>query len=315
MIVLRLLRCFLPSAASLRLTLYGTLVAAGFFALAARSVRADIGELGMAAGRQLSRLADLTGGAELLVVNGARFHHSSVYTDDAVSVVLDRFQSECERDPGLFARALRAVPAEAMAELDPKLPRASRNAIVRDESEAGGMLACFVGAKPTTLAELKAKLDHFLASLELSELGDLRYTFAVRKGERTRVITLWTDSRLDLTRMFPAQGDADGSDSTLAPRPPAARRTLSAAAADLPFGVRSYESDRSPPELESFYAQALRKRGFEAVPSPKEAQTAAFVRADGVQVFVSLARIDAKTYVTLTEAQGRIATVTAEGAP
>jgi hypothetical protein len=308
MTIFRLFRRLLPSLAMLRLSVYLTLVAIVFCALATRSVRADVGELGMAAGRQLSRLEDLTEGAEVLVVNGARFHHSSVYTDEPVSTVLDRFQAECERDPGLLARALHAVPAEGSATLA-KLPRASRNAVVRDESEAGGMLACFVGAKPATLAEAKERIAQLVKTRNLRELGDLRYTYAVPKGERTRVITLWTDSELDIARMFPARGDAAGSDSVLAPRPPASRRTLSATAADFPFGVRVYESERSQAQLETFYQRALEQRGFSKVSAAGEVHTDAFLRPDGVQVFVSLAVLDSKTYVTLTEAQGRVATV------
>lgn len=308
----RLFSKALPSWATLRVSLYLTCVSCGVALLAARSVRADIGELGLATGRQLSKLEDLTAEAETLVVNGARFHHATAYTDQSVAEVLDRFEAECERKPGMLGQALRAVPAEAMAHLDPEVPRFSRNAVVRDEAADGGMLACFVGIKPGSLAELRARLRHFSQTLNLADFGDLRYTYVVRKGKQSRVITLWTDSRLELTRMFPTSGDAAGSDSTLAPRPPASRRTFTAAASGTQFAVRLYESQQSTAALEAFYRRAMAERGF-SVPEGASAQgTTAFSNRDGSQVFVSLADAEqGKTIVTLTQAVGQVGTATA----
>jgi hypothetical protein len=295
----------------LRLSCFSTIACCGFALFGARAVRADIAELGMAMGRRLDRLEDLTSDAEALVVNGAQFRHSVTYTPEPVREVLDRFERECERDPGLLGQALRALPAGAEARLDPRLPRASRNAIVRDESEDGGMLVCFVGARPTSLDELKDRLEHFSSTLDLGEFGELIYTYVARKGDETRVITLWTDSGLNLGRMFPASGDAAGSDSSSVPRPPQARRTLTAQALGLPLSVRIYESSLDETSLDRFYSRELAQRGFAAAEGAKVDGTTAFVNRQGGEVFVSLASLDGKAFVTLVEAPAQLAAVSA----
>ena len=301
-----------PSIGTLRVSLYFTCVTSLFAVLAARSVRADIGEMGLAAGRQLSRLEDLTKDAEVLLVNGARFHHATVYTSQSVSQVLDRFEAECERNPGAFGQALKALPAGALERLAHRPQRGGGNAVVRDESEEGGMLACFVGAKPGSLADFRERIAHFSQTLDLAELGDLRYAYVMRKAEGTRVITLWTDTDLNLSRMFPAQGDAEGTDSALAPRPPSSRRTFTATAADMPFGVRVYESTEAEPSLQAFYEATMKQRGFSVPENARRDGTTAFVKPDGTQVFMSLSSDDGKRFVTLTEASGQVAAVTAE---
>jgi hypothetical protein len=306
------IRRLFPSIAVLRVSFFLTCVALALAVLAARAARADIGELGLAAGRKLDHLEDFTADSEALMINGARFHRATSYTPDGVSHVLDRVEEACLRNPGLLGQAMREVPVQALAKInaDKELPRSAKNAIIRDESEEGGMVVCFVGAKPTSLHELGARLEHFVQTLELYELGDFRYVYAVRKGDQTRVITLWTELSLNMNSMFPSTGDAAGSDSELVPRPPNARRTLSAAAAGQPSGVRIYESTESIEALEAFYGNAMRQRGF--VGAARAEGTTAFNHPEGPQVFVSLGRIDDKSYVTLTEARGRIASVAVE---
>jgi hypothetical protein len=307
----RWLRWFLPNRAALRVGFYFTCVSCSLALLGARAVRADIGELGLAAGRQLSQLEDLTGDAEVLLVNGARFHHATSYTTQSVSNVLDRFERECERNPGMLAQGLRAVPPEAMSRLEGQFPRSSRNAIIRDESESGGMLVCFVGAKPGTLHELRMRLQHFSKTRDLAEFGNLRYTYVARKGDRSRVITLWTDSKLDLGRMFPASGDAAGSDSKLAPRPPNSRRTFTAGAVGLPFSLRIYETTQTEQQIQEFYDRALSPRGFEVPQGARASGTTAYTDRQGAQVFVSVNGDGDKRFVTLTDAEGRVGVATA----
>lgn len=304
-----------PSMGTLRVSFYMTCVCSGLALLAARSVRADMGEVGLAAGRQLSRLEDLTNDAEVLLVNGARFHHASVYTSQSVSQVLDRFENECERNPGVFGQALRAVPAGAFEKVSKHAAGSGKSAVIRDESADGGMLACFVGAKPGSLQDFRDRLAHFTKTHDLAEFGDLRYAYVMRKKEGTRVITLWTDTELSLSRMFPAQGDAAGTDSVLAPRPPASRRTFTASALGSPFGVRVYESTESETALQAFYESKMAERGYQVPENARRDGTTAFLKPDGAQVFMSLSTDGGKSFVTLTEASGQVASATAEVLP
>ena len=308
------LRKLLPSIAIIRVSFFLTCVSLGFALLAAHAAKADIGELGLAAGRRLDHLQDLTADAETLQINGARFDRATNYTSDAVSNVLDRVEDACMRNPGMLGQAMREVPADVLAKVnaDKELPRSSRNAIVRDEGGDGGMVICFVNAKPTSLRELGSRLNHFLQTLELYELGEFRYVYAVRKGDKTRVTTLWTSGSVNLNRMFPAEGDAAGSDSKLVPRPPNARRTFTASAAGQASGVRVYESGEGLQALDVFYETQMKQRGFRVPEGAKQDGTTAFNHPDGQQVFVSTARIDDKSYVTLTEAGSGVSSINAE---
>jgi hypothetical protein len=307
------LRKLLPSIALIRVSFFLTCVALVFALLAARAAKADIGELGLAAGRQLDHLQDLTADAETLLINGAQLSRATQYTPDAVSNVLDRVEDACMRNPGLLGQAMREVPADVLAKVNAEeLPRSARNAIIRDEGGDGGMVMCFVGAKPTSLRELGARLEHFLQTLELYELGDFRYVYAVRKGDKTRVTTLWATGSVNLKRMFPEQGDAAGSDSALAPRPPNARRTFTATAAGQSSGMRMYESRESSAALDAFYGAEMHRRGFRVPDGAKQDGTTAFNHPNGQQVFVSIASIDEKTYVTLTETGLGVSSTAAE---
>jgi hypothetical protein len=112
--------------------------------------------------------------------------------------------------------------------------------------------------------------------------------------------------------MFPDEGDAAGSDSTLAPRPPNARRTFTATAAGQASGMRIYESREGLAALDAFYAAEMQRRGFRVPEGAKLDGTSAFNHPDGQQVFVSTARIDDKSYVTLTESGSGVSNISAE---
>src|SRR5690606_22133580 len=87
-----------------------------------------------------------------------------------------------------------------------------------------------------------------------SELGLIRYLYAERLASgKTRVILFWNNGPLDLDNMFPAVGDASGSDSRVLPRPPESRRTLSAAVEGMPYAVRTYASNRNIDQVKQFY--------------------------------------------------------------
>jgi hypothetical protein len=142
-----------------------------------------------------------------------------------------------------------------------------------------------------------------LRATDPRELGELLYSYAERgPNGRTRVVTLWTRGGLDLSAMFPAAGDAAGDDSRLAPRPPQARRILSASAEGQPFGVRSYESERPAREVAAFYADWAKQQRWSPVASDAESGATAYLRDDGVQLFLSLHELEGRTWVTLTEA-------------
>jgi hypothetical protein len=264
-------------------------------------------------------LSDLTRGAETVVLNGVRFHHSVSASPQALRTVLDRLEEHCRKNPGAAALVLdQLVDSGATGAARAAPPGALRNAVFREEASTRGMVLCFVGGpSPASAASWLSALRRFSTSRDLSAFGRLHYSFAESVGhEQTRVVTLWADTGLNLATLFPKTGDAPGTDSRLLPRPPDARRTLSASAQGLPFSVRMYESNQSLEAAQNFYDTWLSQRGYQAA---HDAQSGAssYLRADGYQAFLSLLRGDGHTYVTLSEREqpDSMATVEVGGEP
>jgi hypothetical protein len=306
-----------PSIRVLRLSAYLFVVFTVLGLIATRAVVAQMSEAGLRAGREIAKFSRIAGPAEVILLNGERFRHGSNYTKENVTTVLDRVEEHCRENLGLLGGALDTLSAEAKSKLDPRIPRADRSAVIRDEGEGGGMVACFVDAKPASLGEFRERLERMLATRDLSELGRFRYVYAERvKNGETHVVALALDSGLRLDQMFPATGDAAGEDSKVVPRPPESRRTLSAAAQGMPFGVRVYMSEKDGVALDRFYNKELAARGFKPAKGARFEGTTAFLDKTGYQVFVSIVTIEGKSYVTLTEAGradgGSIVTVEAE---
>jgi hypothetical protein len=101
----------------------------------------------------------------------------------------------------------------------------------------------------------------------------------------------------------PEVGDAPGTDSKLAPRPPGSARLFSAEAVDAPYAVRVYETAQAPADVRRFYETTL--TDFEVVPTiagPDDSGRA-FLR-QGHPLLVTVARDADKTTVTLSEVGG-----------
>jgi hypothetical protein len=298
-----LLGFMLPSRQTLRLSAYFSCVSlVGVLALG-RALYAATREDAFELGHELLGLSDLTSGAESVLLNGERFHHAVRDTTQPLHTVLDRIEQHCRNHPGSAALAL-----DRLLESDPARfqrhapPGALRNAVFREETPRRGLVLCFVGGpNPNSAISFLAALRSFSSTRDLASFGRLRYSFAeADEHQTTHVITLWADTGLNLSRLFPKTGDAAGSDSKVVPRPPGARRTLSASAEGVPFSVRSYESEQSLSATQSFYDTWMRTHGYRAAHAP-EAGASSYLRADGSQVFLSLLRAEPHTVATVTE--------------
>jgi len=289
----------------LRLLAYGTFAFGAIALLAARSVYADARETALLAGAELAKLGDLTSDSEALFVNGELVHRSTATVPEQVEAVLDRYEQYCDENPSLFARALAEQPKEHLDKVTRDLPSPSfKQAVMREQKGDRGMVACFVDDRPGGVRELPGRLKKMMETGDLGELGKFRYAFAertkVRGVDATYVTTVWCDSKLNVGKMFPSEGDAAGADSTFVPRPAGGRRILSAAAAGQPFGLFAYEVAARPEELRTFYDGYFKGAGWRKWEREEEG-TSAYLRADGLQVFVSLAEQDHRTYATVVE--------------
>jgi hypothetical protein len=184
-----------------------------------------------------------------------------------------------------------------------------RQGVLRSERDGRGMIVCFESASGLTgLEGLRERLRTLVRGGRLGVLGGVRYVYAESiAADQSRVSALWTDEAFDPGAMFPSAGDAPGSDSPWIPRPPAARRTLSAATDGAPFTLLGYASQRPAPELDRFYASRLSALGFQ--PAAASADATLYQRPDGTQLFLSLFAGDGGTRVTLIESRGAVAGV------
>jgi len=307
------LRRLLPGSAQLRLATYLSVVFAGLSLLCARSLCAHAKDAALAFGAELAGLSDLTAGAEVVLVNGERFHHSFAIVDGAPEAILDRLQAECLERPGVLGQSLRELGAHTPDAVRSATALARAGGVVRHENDGRGMLVCWVSDERSGLAGLAERIDEFSRSGRLGVFGQARYAYVESLPDRqVRVLTLWADTELDLSASFPASGDAAGADSKLLPRPPASTRLLSAAAEGMPFLLLHYSSRTPRADVLAFYEHWLGEHGWRRVDAPSGSATS-YLRADGHQVFLSLLEQRAGSQVTLVESAATIASVQVGG--
>ncbi len=261
--------------------------------------------MGLGIGHELAKLEDLTGDAYLIRLNGAELHRSSSHTDQSPSEVLQRYESYCRESPSLLGRAMRDIPATLSdrAVLPSESPL--RVAVVRDEKEDRGMVACFVEDPDVSAEALGASLVAFAETGDLSKLGRFRYAFAERSTSArggTHVVTFWSDGELNVGKMFPAAGDAPGTDSSIAPRPEGSRRTFSASVEGYPGAVRVYECSARRAVIEKMYDETLVAKGFTRVAAKSAKRGVAYVDAGNAEVVVAFVEERERTIVTIVEA-------------
>jgi hypothetical protein len=291
----------------LRVSIYFACVFAFLSVVAARALRAEVGEASRALGRQLLDLPNVSGAAEVIQLNGARMHHARVSTSASISTVLDRFEEHCNANPGPLAEVLNDVAADHPAVFKKHaLKGAFRHAVVRHESERDGVVMCFVDRRATGLAGVNETLQALAETGDLAVLGQFRYVFAEqRKDGKTMVVSMRNEGSLNVSRMFPATGDADGTDSPILPRPPDARRTLSASAEGMPYALRTYDSGKTRAELQAFYGTWMKASGWTQAAKFDGAKgdgATAYFRQDGYQVFLTFMEEGGRTFATLIEA-------------
>jgi hypothetical protein len=303
----RFLHAILPSARALRMAAYAGF-AFGLLALAAaRSVYADVREMGLGVGHQLAKLEDLTGDGVLIRLNGTDLHRASAHTSQSTGEVLSRYEAYCRQSPGALGRAMQDIPSALKDRIDMPRDPALRASVIRDETDGRGMVVCFVDDPEVSPDPLFARLRAVSETGDLSKLGRFRYAFAEPsagpKGG-THVVTFWSDGALNLKTMFPASGDAPGTDSSVAPRPAGSRRTLSATVAGYPASVRIYESQVERAAIERMYDETLRAKGFRKIETRDPRGSAAYLREDDTEILLSFVQSRQRTTVTIIEASG-----------
>jgi hypothetical protein len=296
----------LPKTRLARARAYARLGAYLFFALlvvavlALRSARASAQEAELALGRELAEMGDLAGDKNRLVINGQTMFVATAGSDASVGQVLDRFEGLCSEHAASMAEEIARLP-EASRVLVTKGVSSRGLGILRKETDQEGTVACFADDEGGGAAGILARTKAFLATLDLSKLGRLRYVYATKTAHGSHVVSVWAEGPVKLGEMFPREGDASGSDSDLAPRPRDARRLLTAQVTGAPYAVRVYDTRLSRETYLAETMEAMDRAGWVHVTPPSGGDARGFLRGDGVEVVVTTAPEEDRTLVTIVE--------------
>jgi hypothetical protein len=235
---------------------------------AAGMVRADLDEAMLGFGAEMMRLDRARQQSEPapLTINGARVSVSSGMSDASVDEVLDEVEARCRaRDSHLGAQLEPGGEHGAVLAAEAGIENAGvLDSTLRESDGERGYVACLdMGPDDVGPEEILARVERFLESGDISDIGHLRYAFAERAGEGSHFVAYWSDGPLNVGEMFPSTGDAPGEDVEGVARPPSSRRILSARADGEPYGLTVYgDSPLSATQLEAFHRRSLLEAGF-----------------------------------------------------
>lgn len=195
-----------------------------------------------------------TGIVRKLTLNGAEVRLRASGTSESLNSVVQRLETAC----GSVVAGPESHPRrdDSYGTEGTLLPIP----IWRVQSKNEALVACLAPAAPLTLSGLRRMSRHFSASSDLASWGSFGFAHAVTTSERTSILVAATGRALDLARMFPASGDAPGSDLPHLPRPEG-RRVLTVSLDETPL-LAAYEAQRAPLAAIASYAKHLETAGF-----------------------------------------------------
>lgn len=271
-----------------------------------RQVEAEFSERSLSFGRSLEKLSELERNTTTFELNGERMTLTTTMRDEPASVLLDRFASLCARDSGGVSEQLDELAAKGA-----QIPAPLRAfGVFRADGQDEGTAACFARKDGGGLLETIKRLELLLDDGDFSRLGQLRYMFTRKAlNGQSHVISVSSLGQLRLARMFPAHGDAPGSDLIDSVRPPAARRVLSVRVEGSQLQTAMYESRAEPELAVSAFDPAMRARGFSSgdlrsVQDSLVAATRVFLREDQTVLVLARPRADHLTAVSTFRLQG-----------
>ena len=247
----------------MRLAIYCALVALAAFLLTMRSVAAAAGERSLLFGRQLGSFQVFAGRSTDVVLNGQQLTLHTQVVQRPVRAVLDEFAKVCR---GGSARAT-AEFAEHVSSSTLEVAALQRLFVMRDQrDDVEGTALCFSGLGEGSLSDVTARFRRFADTLDLRELGALRYVY-LRKNERgTHVIFVTSEGPLSLARLWPSDGrDVDGAEPIAGARPKDSVRFISARLLGATRGFTAYRSLQPAAESLRDYAEQVRAGGYEVL--------------------------------------------------
>jgi hypothetical protein len=256
----RRLRALAPGLA--RIAVFLVIVAIGLEILLGKVVRAQVDGALLDLGAGLVQLADPAEEAEdrsgprLLELNGSQLRFETGTRAEAVGAVLDDAETGCADG------ADRDADGDGVRGESPPV-RPER--LLRGSDGERGFVACISRPRAPIAGERSPR----------GTGAAYRYVYAQSGDQATQVVRFWTEGALDLERLFPDRGDAPGSDAPGLPRPPGARRILSAREVGAAQQLTLYRSRGGEPgELDTWYRARLAGLGWSPLePVGKQAAT------------------------------------------
>lgn len=245
----------------LKVALYLAVVSAVAAVFTVRRAAAELSERSTGLGRSLESFAGLAGRVTALSFNGALFSVSTKVLDLTVEEALDRFVARCNRDTG-------QLTADLERELRPhtglRAGLLQRMLVMRDVLDDGSATSvCLGGLGEGGLTGLSSRVQAFAKSGDVSELGQLRYTFMRGAGKRTHVVLVSAEGPLQLGELFPTDArDVAGPEVVPGVRPTNSTRILAAAAASTPHMMNAFRVAAAPAAAMSDYGSKLEATGY-----------------------------------------------------
>lgn len=269
-----------------QITRLATFVASGMLVTAVvsvRSARAQVNEGLHHLARQLMPYAEqgVMESPRRVVLNGESLYLSMGTTRDGVESVLDYYEARCARSAGHLSENARALDHAAFNQLwAPNARRAASIETVRFGDASGGYVACLdVGDARLTPQEVLHRAEAVIASGDLSRYGELRYAYVTRGTTNTRILTVATQGRFNLLRIFPTEGDAPGADIPGLARYPSMRRVISAYEDGVPNKLGVYTVRAPAQQVRSWYRDQMARRGWTVLDLPRGRQLPAEIEA------------------------------------
>ncbi len=279
-----------------RVLAYFAGVATVIGAVAAGSAYADVKDGMLEVGQELGSL-DHIGSKTPIHLNGQPIFVGSQVLQMSVSDALDRAETLCvEGDVENPGQSGYDTPQSA-------LDTAEREPVTKLREEQGdrGAVVCFAPEDGEVVDGIGDKLDRYMAFLKsgnLEDLGRLRYFFAKETPDgHTHLVRVWTEGSFDFYAMAPPNGeDAPGTDPDDMPRPPEARRLLSATTEGSVYAARVYQTALAPEALAAAYDTSMVDRGWDL---ELARGTSRVYQRKQVSVFVTPIVKDGRTLVSL----------------
>ena len=269
-----------------RLSTFSFVVGLAVTLLIARSVYGSAAESVYELNREWSRkAATLDKQSYRVNLNGQSLMTSSHMSDEGVHAVLQAADDECRAHTGGLDGDIAKLPGAAMAKLTSFV-----FGVVHREWKNRGFVACFERDGNRGLEGLVNDLGEVAKTGDVGKLGTFRYVSVDRgpNATKTHVLRQWTEGTLNIKSMFPAEGDAPGSDLAEVARPEGSRRVLDASVDGSHFGVRVYEAPGGPEAVLASYDRELAAKGWKKVDlSEQDAKTMRVFDQAGANLFLS----------------------------